>query len=176
MRFTKHFINIVQLKKTAFVFVLLAVVFACTNTSKKQAEGNNLQKDIQENVYGYDFEKMRNDSLVEFRKFFDWNYHAIQDELREVFDALGGIHDGVQSGVWKPWKKRHEETKSVFTPTPMVFNDLSDRDVIELKMELIDELHFLFNKMHAAGMTTEELFNYYFAKNKENRERQKNNY
>ena len=47
MRFTKHFINIVQLKKTAFVFVLLAVVFACTNTSKKQAQGNNLQKDIQ---------------------------------------------------------------------------------------------------------------------------------
>ena len=44
------------------------------------------------------------------------------------------------------------------------------------KMELIDELHFLFNKMHAAGMTTEELFNYYFTKNKENRERQKNNY
>jgi hypothetical protein len=30
--------------------------------------------------------------------------------------------------------------------------------------------------MHAVGMTPEELFNYYFAKNEENRNRQKNGY
>lgn len=135
-----------------------------------------LQKDIQENVYGYNFEELRSQPISKMKDFFMWNTHAQVDEAHETMDALGGIHDGIGNAVWKPWKKRHEETKSVFTPTPMVFNDLSDRDVIELKMELIDELHFLFNKMHAAGMTTEELFNYYFAKNKENRERQKNNY
>ena len=135
-----------------------------------------LQKDIQEKVYGYDFEEMRTLPLFHMSHFFLWNTHAQVDEAHETMDALGGIHDGIGNAVWKPWKKRHQETKSVFTPTPMVFNDLSGRDVIELKMELIDELHFLFNKMHAAGMTTEELFNYYFAKNKENRERQKNNY
>ena len=135
-----------------------------------------LQKDIQENVYGYDFDSLRNQPLSVMKDFFLWNTHAQVDEAHETMDALGGIHDGIGNAVWKPWKKRHEETKSVFTPTPMTFNDLSGRDVIELKMELIDELHFLFNKMHAAGMTTEELFDYYFAKNKENRERQKNNY
>ena len=135
-----------------------------------------LQKDIQENVYGYDFDSLRNQPLSVMKDFFLWNTHAQVDEAHETMDALGGIHDGIGNAVWKPWKKRHQETKSVFTPTPMVFNDLSGRDVIELKMELIDELHFLFNKMHAAGMTTEELFNYYFAKNKENRERQTNNY
>ena len=135
-----------------------------------------LQKDIQENVYGYNFEELRSQPISKMKDFFMWNTHAQVDEAHETMDALGGIHDGIGNAVWKPWKKRHEETKSVFTPTPMVFNDLSGRDVIELKMELIDELHFLFNKMHAAGMTTEELFNYYFAKNKENRERQKNNY
>ena len=135
-----------------------------------------LQKDIQENVYGYNFEELRSQPISKMKDFFMWNTHAQVDEAHETMDALGGIHDGIGNAVWKPWKKRHQETKSLFTPTPMTFNDLSGRDVIELKMELIDELHFLFNKMHAAGMTTEELFNYYFAKNKENRERQKNNY
>lgn len=41
----------------------------------------NLQKDIQETVYGYNFEKMREAPLNEMREFFDWNYHAIQDEF-----------------------------------------------------------------------------------------------
>ena len=135
-----------------------------------------LQKDIQENVYGYDFEFMRSQPISAMKEFFMWNTHAQVDEAHETMDALGGIHDGIGNAVWKPWKKRHEETKSVFTLIPMTFNDLSGRDRIELKMELIDELHFLFNKMHAAGMTTEELFNYYFAKNKENRDRQKRGY
>lgn len=32
-----------------------------------------LQKDIQENVYGYNFEELRNQPIEEMRKFFDWN-------------------------------------------------------------------------------------------------------
>ena len=131
----------------------------------------NLQKDIQENVYGYDFEKMREESLTKFRQFFDWNYHAIQDELREVFDALGGIHDGVQSAVWKPWKKAHHEKVP-----DMSFNKMTDRDKKELQMELIDIQHFLFNLMLATGMKPEDLFNMYFAKNAENRARQQRGY
>lgn len=126
----------------------------------------NLQKDIQENVYGYDFEAMRKGSLEDFRRFFDWNYHAIQDELRETFDALGGIKDGIGNGVWKPWKKTHHEQ----LPT-MTFEEMTEDDKKELKMELIDIQHFLFNMMLAAGMTSEELFNYYFSKNEENRRR-----
>ena len=130
-----------------------------------------LQHDIQENVYGYDFEKMRNEmTLEEFRQFFDWNYHAIQDELRETFDALGGIKDGIGNGVWKPWKSSHAKLAD------MKFSDMSEDDKKELKMELIDIQHFLFNMMLAAGMTTDELFNYYFSKNKENRARQERGY
>jgi len=53
---------------------------------------------------------------------------------------------------------------------------MSENDKKELKMELIDIQHFLFNMMLAAGMTTEELFNFYFSKNLENRRRQENNY
>ncbi len=129
-----------------------------------------LQKDIQENVYGYNFRSMRLGPLSKMREFFDWNYHAIQDEMREAMEALGGVKDGIGSGIWKPWKSTHKQAEN------MTFNEMSDSDKIELKMELIDHLHFLFNEMHAVGMTTEELFNYYFAKNEENRNRQKNGY
>ncbi len=129
-----------------------------------------LQKDIQENVYGYDFKKMQEGPLSDMRKFFDWNYHAIQDEMRETMEALGGVRDGIGSGIWKPWKSSHKQAET------MTFVGMSESDKKELKMELIDHLHFLFNKMHAVGMTPEELFNYYFAKNEENRNRQKNGY
>jgi hypothetical protein len=129
-----------------------------------------LQKDIQENVYGYDFKKMQEGPLSDMRKFFDWNYHAIQDEMRETMEALGGVRDGIGSGIWKPWKSTHKQAET------MTFVGMSESDKKELKMELIDHLHFLFNKMHAVGMTPEELFNYYFAKNEENRNRQKNGY
>jgi hypothetical protein len=131
----------------------------------------NLQKDIQEKVYGYNFEKMRELDLLSFRQFFDWNYHAIQDELREVFEALGGVNQGIGNAVWKPWKANH------YNKAPhMKFSDMSESDLKELKMELIDIQHFLFNMMLAVGLTPEELYNYYFSKNKENRERQKRGY
>ena len=131
----------------------------------------NLQKDIQENVYGYNFDQLRSKPLNEFRQFFDWNYHAIQDELRETFDALGGIKDGIGNGVWKPWKKSYHEKAP-----EMSFNSLSESDKKELQMELIDIQHFLFNMMLASGLTPADLMNMYFAKNKENRERQKRGY
>lgn len=141
-------------------------------TSKNTLEDlYNLQKDIQENVYGFDFEKMQEGPLPELRSFFDWNYHAIQDELRETFDALGGMSDGIGNGVWKPWKKAYTEK----APN-MSLNDMSERDKKELKMELIDIQHFVFNMMLAVGMTPEELMNYYFAKNQENRDRQTRGY
>lgn len=142
-----------------------------TESSNTLADLYDLQKDIQENVYGYNFDDLRSKSLSEFRQFFDWNYHAIQDELRETFDALGGIKDGIGNAVWKPWKKAYHEKAP-----EMTFNDLSDSDKKELQMELIDIQHFLFNMMLAAGLTPQDLMNMYFAKNKENRERQKRGY
>ena len=106
------------------------------NESKNTlADLYNLQKDIQENVYGYNFEDLREKPLNEFRQFFDWNYHAIQDELRETFDALGGIKDGIGNGVWKPWKKvYHEKAPS------MTFNSLTEDDKKELQMDDDDEV------------------------------------
>jgi hypothetical protein len=134
------------------------------------ADMYNLQKDIQENVYNYDFKALQNGPLSDLRSFYDWNYHAITDELREAFAALGGMSDGIGNAVWKPWKKDHIKSKT------MTYNDMSERDKKELKMELIDIQHFLYNMMLAVGMTPEELMNYYFAKNEENRRRNKSNY
>ena len=64
----------------------------------------NLQKTIQEDVYGYNFEEMRND-MSKLAKFWQWNMWALSDEMHEAMNALGGIKDGIASGVWKPWKK-----------------------------------------------------------------------
>ena len=58
----------------------------------------------------------------------------------------------------------------------MTFNSLTEDDKKELQMELIDIQHFLFNMMLASGLTPADLMNMYFAKNKENRERQKRGY
>lgn len=131
----------------------------------------NLQKDIQENVYKHDFSELQSGPLSKMREFFDWNYHAIQDELRETFNALGGMKDGIGSGVWKPWKKDYHEK----VPN-MTFNSMSASDKKELQMELIDIQHFLFNMMLATGMTAADLMNMYYSKNKENRFRQSNGY
>ena len=43
--------------------------------------------------------------------------------------------DGIGNAVWKPWKKDHIKAKS------MSFNEMSESDKIELKMELIDQQH-----------------------------------
>jgi hypothetical protein len=130
-----------------------------------------LQKNTQEGVYGYDFSNM---TLGEIKDFWLWNTRAIDDEISEAYDALGGVsNDGVNSignAVWKPWKSNHKKAYE------MKISDLSEDDQKELKMELVDIQHFIFNLMISVGMQPEELYNYYISKNKENIRRQENNY
>ena len=131
----------------------------------------NLQKNTQESVYGYDFKNL---SLGEIKDFWLWNTRAIEDEISEAYDALGGVSNNgetsIGNAVWKPWKSNHKKAYS------MKISDLSGGDLKELKMELVDIQHFLFNMMISVGMTAEELYNYYCSKNKENIRRQENNY
>ena len=130
-----------------------------------------LQKNTQEEVYGYDFANL---TLGEIKDFWLWNTRAIDDEISEAYDALGGVSNNgetsIGNAVWKPWKSNH---KKAYT---MKISDLSPEDVKELKMELVDIQHFLFNMMISVGMTAEELYNFYISKNKENIRRQENNY
>lgn len=129
----------------------------------------NLQRTIQTDVYKYDFSELMNNNL-KLLDFWKWNNIAIQSEIMEAFDALGGIKEGVGNASWKPWKVKNKDFLNG------KLSDLSPSDLKELKMELIDIQHFLFNLMLSVGMTSEEIYNFYLAKNKENINRQANNY
>lgn len=127
----------------------------------------NLQKDTQENVYGFNFSEM---TLREVMDFWHVNSHSLIDEIHEATDALGGIKDGHGNAVWKYWKKNHAKYES------MKFSDLSESDQLECKFEIIDMLHFFMNYAISIGMTPQEMYNMYMSKNQENRDRQKRGY
>jgi hypothetical protein len=126
----------------------------------------NLQSETQKNVYGYDFENM---TLRDLMSFWHMNNHAMIDEIHEATDALGGISQG-GNAIWKRWKKAYPEYSD------KKFSDLSEEDQIECKFEIIDMLHFFMNYAASIGMTSQEMYNMYMSKNKENRERQKRGY
>jgi len=131
----------------------------------------NLQKNTQEGVYGHNFSEM---SLGQIKDFWLWNTRAIEDEISEAYDALGGVSNNgetsIGNAVWKPWKKDHKKAYN------MKISDLSDDDIIELKMELVDIQHFIFNLMISVGMNAKDLYNFYRSKNKENIDRQNRGY
>lgn len=101
--------------------------------------------------------------------YLNTQYHGLQDELREVFDALGGV-DSHGSAVWKDWKNRHAEASG------KTLRDLTDEELLELRFELVDCLKFLLNMMLAVGMTPADLYNLFLAKTQENLDRQKRGY
>ncbi len=136
------------------------------------------QKRLQEEVYfpklaehvsfsGTDFKGM---TLKQIKDFFLMNKHALDDEIHEMFDALGGIHDGIGSGVWKTWKSSHKDIDK------MTLDDLSERDRKELVFEYIDAWHFFMNFGAALRVSSQDIYNYYYSKNAENIERQLKNY
>ena len=125
------------------------------------------QKEIQEQVYGHDFNKIRA-TIKELKAYIDWNEEAIRDEDREFQSALTGIH--TYPNCWKPWKSKHSEAMS------RSLSDLTEEELKELHFEWIDKLHFMLNIAIAIGLTPDMITNYYMAKNKENRDRQKNGY
>lgn len=106
---------------------------------------------------------------------FEWlreNKQAFDDEYRELIDALPGMSlpEKDRSAVWKKWKDKHEAVRS------RTFDDLTEEDMDELKFELVDSFHFYMNMFFAIGLTPEELFVYYYAKNAENHRRSQNGY
>lgn len=123
----------------------------------------NMQKSIQEDVYGYDFDEIRS-TIGNLKKFIDWNEEAIRDEDREFQSALTGIH--TYPSCWKPWKTKHAEAMR------RKFSDLTEEELKELHFEWIDKLHFILNEAIAIGLTPEKITDYYIAKNKHNVERQ----
>jgi hypothetical protein len=125
------------------------------------------QKRMQEETYGIKFSEM---SISDIMNFWHVNTHAVIDEIHEMTDALGGIKDGSGNAVWKYWKKDHKKYAS------MKISDLSENDRKELFMEWIDILHFFINYAASIGLDAKTVYNYYFAKAEENKQRQKRGY
>jgi hypothetical protein len=126
----------------------------------------NKQKELQER-YGFNFE---NWSIKQIVDFWMVNKHALGDELNEMFDAIGGINDGIGSAGWKYWKGKNKETEK------MKISDLSESDKLELYYEWIDGLHFYMNFAISIGMTSKDIVNLYMAKQQENHRRQDSGY
>ena len=126
----------------------------------------NKQIELQSRL-GFNFE---NWTLKEIADFWCVNKHAMSDELNEMFDALGGVNDGIASAAWKYWKKDNAKAAD------MTVADLSEADRLELFYEWIDGLHFYMNFAISIGMTAEDIVNLYMAKNAENHDRQNRGY
>lgn len=139
-----------------------------TRSNEPLRELFEMQLQSQREVYHTDFLKMQ-ERLGDVREYLDWNYHAIQDELREFFTALGGI-DTHGNAIWKPWKKAFTEAQN----KPLI--ELTDNEVLELWYELVDVFHFFINMCLAVGLKPETLFNLYCAKSTENKLRQLRGY
>ena len=129
-----------------------------------------MQESLQKRILPEFDIKNPNRPLQEIARIAIDQQYAASDECHEFIAALGGTHDqGPRSAVWKWWKKDNLNRN-------MTFGDLSERDQIEAKMELVDRFHFFMNEMLLIGMTGSELVSMYKAKNAENFNRQDNNY
>lgn len=126
----------------------------------------SMQKSLQEKL-GYDFESM---SLKEISEFWFFNKHAMDDEISEMFDALGGIDDGIGNAVWKKWKSKNAEGAD------MKISSLSQSDKKELFFEVVDMFHFAINFAVSIGMTGSDFFSMYKSKNEENIRRSDSGY
>jgi hypothetical protein len=126
----------------------------------------NKQRDLQKK-YGFDFSEW---TIKQIADFWMVNKHSLSDELNEMFDALGGINEGIGSAGWKYWKRDNQLSSK------MTIEDLSEDDKLELFYEWIDGLHFYMNFAISIGMTSKDIINLYMAKNEENKDRQDRGY
>lgn len=97
---------------------------------------------------------------------------CIDDEFRELLTSLGEMSRGDKdaSAVWKNWKARYQEAQA----KPIA--EMSLEDQLEIKFELIDIMHFVFNMAIGLNMSAEEMFKLYYLKNAENFARQDRGY
>lgn len=116
---------------------------------------NNLQKiwDMQEDLNKIIGRDTVGDSNKE-KWLFDY-ITAMEQEIAELKDCLN----------WKWWSKEYEKHE------PYGIMDKQN-----LKVELIDILHFLISTMQIAGFTADEVMDVYKQKHRINIERQKKSY
>lgn len=129
-----------------------------------------MQKTLQEALYKKNPDLQDINNLESLGQIADWlrdNKLALDDEYREVIDALAGMNkpQKERSALWKKWKKNYHALRNE------KLKDLSPDELTELKFEVCDMFHFFMNLMLGVGMTAEEMFVYYMYKNQENFDR-----
>jgi hypothetical protein len=98
---------------------------------------------------------------------------CLTDEFRELKNAIGGMSNGEKaaSAVWKSWKANNVAMRAEF------LEDMSKEDMLELRFEVIDMMHFFVNILLATGLTdAKDVFRLYMLKNLENIDRQNRSY
>lgn len=112
-------------------------------------------------------------TLGEIYDFINFSMMALQDEYREVVDALPGTHTFTQkerSALWKIWKSKNKEMRE------RKLSDLSPEELQDLKFEVCDMFHLFMNIMLAIGMTSKDMYECYMIKNTENKKRCSSDY
>ena len=132
---------------------------------------NSLQIHLSETVEG----NKCPDDLSKIGEIYDWlrdNKIALDDEFREVVDALPGMNlpEKERSALWKKWKANHLKLRE------KDISELEPNELKELKFELIDMWHFFMNMMLGLRISSKELFTYYYYKNLENIRRYNSKY
>ncbi len=132
---------------------------------------NSLQEHLSETVEG----NKCPDDLSKIGEIYDWlrdNKIALDDEFREVVDALPGMNlpEKDRSALWKKWKANHLKLRE------KDISELESNELKELKFELIDMWHFFMNMMLGLKISSKELFIYYYYKNLENIRRYNSKY
>ena len=132
---------------------------------------NSLQVHLSETVEG----NKCPDDLSKIGEIYDWlrdNKIALDDEFREVVDALPGMNlpEKDRSALWKKWKANHLKLRE------KDISELEPNELKELKFELIDMWHFFMNMMLGLRISSKELFTYYYYKNLENIRRYNSKY
>lgn len=91
---------------------------------------------------------------------------AINDEFKELIEAVGNQNNA----IWKTWKAGHVKLSNEN------WKDLTEEEMLELKYEAIDIMHFVNNIFVALQMDAKEIGQMYAAKNAENLRRYNDNY
>ncbi len=126
----------------------------CANLEVREVESNNKLEDLfdmqnkLQRAYGNDIANF--DPITQRPQFIKDMVLALTDELHELLNRI----------PWKPWKVYKTGD---FLP--------EGDELKEIKMEIVDILHFFINICSAFNMPAQELYDYYISKNKENLDR-----
>lgn len=137
---------------------------------------HSIQKENQKRFYtngkGFDKDPEKLSTIGEKYDFIRDNKTALDDEFREVVDALPGMQGTYKerSALWKRWMTSHDTLRS------KTFKDLTSDEILNIKQEYIDMMIFMINMTYALEITPKELFILLYSKCQKNIERLNNKY